>query len=113
MIGSKILRNAEPDNCLTGRVPDRRPRFGSKSQKTPRIGEQSLAFLCQAHAFALPMQKGPADVHLKPLDLLADGGLRPVNALTRTRKTAGIHNRDEASQEIEIQHDFIHFSTGS
>jgi hypothetical protein len=79
-------------------------RFRGKGQKAPCIGEQSFAFLCQAHALAFPVQKRPANVQFQPLDLLANRGLRAVNALARTRKAAGINNRNEAAQEIEVEH---------
>src|SRR5439155_5842112 len=44
------------------------------------------------------------DVLLQPLDLLADGRLRAMDALAGAGEPAGIDHGDEAAQEFEIEH---------
>src|SRR5207247_7738017 len=44
------------------------------------------------------------DILLQPLDLLADGRLGAVDALAGAGEAAGIDHRNEAAQQVEIEH---------
>ncbi|MGY3078719.1 hypothetical protein ACVWZZ_005127 [Bradyrhizobium sp. LM6.10] len=54
------------------------------------------------------MQQHLADILLQPLDLLADGRLRAVDALPGAGEAAGIDHRDKAAQELQIEHGCLH-----
>ena len=80
-------------------------RLRRDRQQPTRIAEQHFAFFGDLHAArrALAHKQAVADAVLQPLDLLADGRLRQMNALGRACKPAGFDHRDEAAQQIEIQ----------
>jgi hypothetical protein len=107
-IRGKILGDAEPDRTLAIGLAQHVARFFRKRQQPPRIGEQALAGFSGAHVLAVTMQQHLTDILLQPLDLLADGGLRAVDALARAGKAAGIDHRDEAAQELQIEHGRLH-----
>jgi hypothetical protein len=50
------------------------------------------------------MQQRAAKVLLQAPYLLAYGRLGAVNAFTSAGKAAGVHNRDEAAKQIQIEH---------
>jgi hypothetical protein len=50
------------------------------------------------------MEQRLADILLQPLDLLADGRLGAMHPLASAGKTTCVDNRDEAAQQLEVQH---------
>jgi hypothetical protein len=86
-------------------------RLFRQRQNAPRIGEQPFAGVRQCHApaaTAVAREQRATERMLKPLDLLTDGGLGPVNALARAGKAAGVDNGDKTAQQVEIEHKNIH-----
>ena len=58
------------------------------------------------------MQERVAEIFLQAPDLLAHRRLRAVNALARAGEAAGVDDRYEAAQKVEIEHErTIHLST--
>jgi hypothetical protein len=53
------------------------------------------------------MEQRAAEQLLQPPDLLAHGRLGAVNALARAGEAAGVNNRDEAAEQVEIEHGYI------
>ena len=74
----------------------------------PRIGEEPLALLGRRRLLAVPMQQRIAERVFQPLDLLAHGRLRAVDALARAGEAAGVDDGDEAAQKVEIEHGHYH-----
>ena len=59
------------------------------------------------------MQERVAEGFLQALDLLAHCRLGAVNAFPRAGEAAGVDDRYEAAQKVEIEHErSIHLSTG-
>ena len=106
-IRGKILGDAEPDRAFAF-VAQHVARLFGKREQPPRIGQQAFAGLGGADVLAVTVQQHLADILLQPLDLLADGRLRAVDALARAGKAAGLDHRDEAAQKLQIEHGRLH-----
>src|ERR1700737_3782856 len=107
-IGREILWDSEPDRARIARPRQHVAGFFGQRQQPARIGQQPFAGFGRRHVLSVAVEQRLADIVLQPLDLLADGGLGAMNAFPGARKTAGIHHRNKAAQQFEIEHGFSH-----
>src|ERR1700730_3821895 len=107
-IGREIFGNAEPNRALIARPRQHVAGFFGQRQQPSCIGQQPFAGFGRRYVLAVAVQQRLPDIGLQPLDLLADGRLRAMNAFPGAGKTAGIHHRNKAAQQFEIEHGGCH-----
>ena len=103
-VRSKILGDAEAHRALAPGARHHVARFFRERQQPPRIGQQPLAGFGRRHILAVAVQQRLADIVFQPLDLLADGRLRAVDAFAGAGEAAGIDDGNETAQELQIEH---------
>src|SRR5580704_13865207 len=103
-MGGKILGDAEPDDTLARWSSDDVTRLLCQRENAPRVGQQAFAPLRWSDTLAVSVEQRLAKCLFEPPDLLAHGRLGAMNPLTRAGEAAGIDDRYEAAQEVEVQH---------
>ena len=84
-------------------------RVGNTSGE--RLGyptQKPLALLCRGDVFAISIQQRAAEGLLQAPDLLAYRRLGAMNAFAGAGEPAGVDDRDEAAQKVEIEHGWSH-----
>ena len=74
-------------------------RFVVELEQLVRIGEQRLAMRRQLGPAEISLEELAADELFEPSELKADGGLRPVEALSDARHAAFLDQKNEGSQQ--------------
>jgi HEPN domain-containing protein len=74
-----------------------------------RIAEQALAVFGGDHVASAAIEQFAAELLLKSLQLLADGRLAQVHALTGAREAAALYHRDEALEQQRIDQRRSHY----
>src|SRR5262245_56317626 len=104
-IGREVLRQAEPHDTFALGPRDDVTRLLLERKQPPRVGDEPLALFGRRRLLAVAVQERIAERVFQSLDLLAHGGLRAMDALACAGEAAGIDDRDEAAEEVELKHD--------
>ena len=101
-----VVRRADADGAFEPPVVEGGQRFPVEIEKPSRIGEQLVAFLRQPVGATVLLEQRLADPLLQPAHLHGYCRLGPMHLFGRAREAAGIGNRDEGLQLIEIERRF-------
>ncbi len=110
-VGGEVFRDPEPHGALGVRAPQHVAGLLGQGQDSSSVRQQPLAILGRRHLLADAVQQRAAEIVLKALDLLTDGGLGAVNPLPGPGEPPGFDDGYKAAQQVEIEHgQSIHFS---
>jgi hypothetical protein len=107
-IRGKILWKAEPHDAFAGWQRDRIARLLFERQNSPRVGSKPLSFLGRCGLLSIPVQERMSQILFQPPDLLTDRRLGPMDPFTRAGEAAGVDDRDETAEKVEVEHIFHH-----
>jgi hypothetical protein len=112
LVRHEVLGYAEADLAADRRLSQAPDRFVVEVQDTPRVAEQGRACGGEGERAAGSLEHPVADDLFEALDLHADGGLCARDKLRRGGETAGVSDRGEAAQQVDVEvggvHDFIY-----
>jgi len=98
-----VVRRAEPHQPVHLRHHEARHRLVAERQEPPRIGEQHLAVMGEHHRAGVAAKQRAAQHLLKLLDLHGDGRRRAVHGLGGSGEVAGLRDRHEGPEDIELE----------
>jgi len=75
-----------------------------EADQAARVVEQRAALFGELHGAPGVLEQRGLGGFLQALDLLAHGGLRPVQGLGRRGVAAVVHNRHEHTQQVVVEH---------
>jgi hypothetical protein len=107
-VRGEILRDADLDGAAIAGPSHDIARLFRQRQQPPRIGQEPLAGFGRRHVLAVAVKQYLAEIVLQPPDLLAHGRLRAVDTLAGAGEAAGFDHRDEAPQQLQIEHVGLH-----
>ena len=102
-LGRELLRRAKPDGTAYGRHHQPSDRLVVDRQDTSGITKQLFAGRCRHDAAAAAVAQAGADQIFQTLDLDADGGLGPAQQFTGTGEAAGIDQRREGPEQVDVE----------
>ncbi len=105
-----VVRRADADGAFEPLVVEGGERFAVEVEQPPCVGEQLVAFLRQPVAAPLLLEQRLADPLLQPAHLHRHRRLGAVHLFGCPREAAGIGNRDEGLQLIEIERRFHRYN---
>ena len=101
-----VVGRADADRAFEPPVVEGGQRLAVEIEQPPRVGEQLVAFLGQPVGAPVLFEQRLADPLLQPAHLHRHRRLGAVHLFGRPGEAAGIGNRDEGLQLIEIERRF-------
>lgn len=98
-----VVRRADADRAFEPPVVEGGQRFPIEEQQPSCVGEQPVAVLGQPVGTPVLFEQRLADPLLQPAHLHGHRRLSPMHLFCRAGKAAGVDNRDEGLQLIEIE----------